>query len=276
MDSSERSEPSLAELLRMAADGELDAVGRAALEARADESDEARIAFERELRRAVGRTMGEPAAAPESLRARIEGLVAAENPAAQDRGEAGPIWSFAGRWMAVAAALLLVGAAVAMAVRTGAPSGPTFASSDAQVQLAGFMAREHDACADLGAKFQRKMSCRERKEAAAMLEEVVGAPAGVASLEGFRFVGIGPCGVPGGPSVHLLMECEQAGSRVSVFVVRDGGDGPTPGGGPCGVDKADLSQAAVVGLRRGELVYFVVSGDAGLRRRALASLERVG
>lgn len=272
-------ERSVAELLRLAADGELDAQGRAELDARLAAhggADAARIAFERSLRGAVGRVMSEPARAPEALRARIEGVIAAEH-AAEEAAAGGPIpiWAHARRWMAVAAALLLVGATVLIAVRTGAPEGPALGDR-ARVQLASFMTREHGACAELGSHFQRKMLCRDLERAEWMLSEAVGAPASVASLDGFRFVGIGPCAVPGpGPSVHLLLE-EEGGPRLSVFVQRDGGQGPMPSGGPLGVDEVDLSRASVVALRREDLVYYVVSGDAGIRRRALAALERAG
>ena len=220
------------ELLRAAADGELDAAGEQRLRDHlaAHPEDEARVAFERGLRGACGRTMR--VETPAGLRGRVVAALRAEEDlagslerkAAHTRRPSfwtGPLGSIT----SVAAVLAL--AFVILQLTTGilSSTGPIAQAA----QVASFVGGEHDHCtidpAHAAAKFDIKELDRVPDAFAELTGETLRVDQLVAGgIDGLVFVGAGECRVPPAhtPSLHLrfrsdgsvLPECV----TVSIFI----------------------------------------------------------
>jgi hypothetical protein len=219
-------------------------------------SSESGVAFEQNLRVAVGRVMSEPQAAPADLRAKIlarfdaeyaDQPISFEQRAVESKQQSprpsGGLRALLPRFAALAAVLLLSGAAIFLGSRQFAPSnngqlavaeGLSIQTVSSQLQ---FVQREHSRCSDITSGiFTSKIEATEPDEARAFAEARLGC--GGARLEvaiakmvesGYRFIGVGACAVPGGgKSVHALFTPADATSAlrpVSVFLLESPGEG---------------------------------------------------
>lgn len=276
-----------AEAIRAAADGERPPA------AAPDDQTNLRIAFERDLREAVGRVMGD-ARAPAELRGRVMHALAAEDSAPEARGlrlvraEDHPeIYKPAPTlrlqwWLAAAAAVALMAALVWFAplkpsagpsnhqATTVAGIGTTF------VQVAGYVTSEHGRCEGLGSWFEKKMTARTETEAAKAAIELLPRVPSVLELRsdalakaGYHFAGLGKCAVPGkGRSAHLLYKPDPAiapdAPVVSLFVKEDLGDMELPmncclTNKPCNPDELAACRCIVTAWRKDGLIYLLVA-----------------
>ncbi|GAB4554933.1 MAG: hypothetical protein Tsb0013_17630 [Phycisphaerales bacterium] len=222
--------------LRALADGEIP-------RERAGEVDDRRLAFESALKDSVARVMGEDVRAPEALRASVAAMFAAEH-ATEHATEDVPdvlvaagvdttdrsFWSGgAGRWLPIAAVLALV----ITLVGVGASSflTPQTVNSQFTVTRASnvieFVPSAHTYTITCDpATFAEKFTQVSIDDAVTYAGTYLGGVTGdlrtkLVSLDkaGFRFVGMGPCAVPGeGKSVHAYFEHEATGTGVSVFI----------------------------------------------------------
>lgn len=282
--------------IRAAADNELPAG-----EVPAGEHAAKQIDFERALRDAVGRSMGD-AKAPEALRARVLALMA-EQPAEQEhaavhrhgaheRGrDADPGRAAAGRrprsmrWAIAAAMVALVGGAAVTQQWLASPGVPL--SSERASLLISFMSEEHNACADFGPLFERKMKVRDEAAAAkeaiellARVPEVLELPGDEMDRAGYRFAGLGRCHVPGkGRSAHLIYKAQESLSpgapAVSLFVQEDLGEISLENQCSYRSDGGDTRPCLRM-WRKDGLVYFLITpkGTPDAIRRAFAVPER--
>ena len=236
-------EGELGALLRAVADNEATPEQVAALNAaRAKLSDADRAALdatvraERSLREATSRCMCSscPCAAPD-LRSKILAAVrddqhapsgapsSAPSPLSR-RDDRAPFLFRAFRAnFAFAAAALIVLATVAgfLVLPILAPNHNTWPLEDAaRAQLVSFLGGEHDKCAPASRYAQLKLSIRDREPAEAFISKWTPDAARVmtAGGENYRFLGVGPCGVPGaGDSLHMVL-APTDGSHASISV----------------------------------------------------------
>lgn len=234
------------ELLRCAADEELDAEAREALRRHleAHPEDQARIDFERELRQSCARVMGRTTA-PERLRTRIAALAAEHRDEATPPKDADrpaeppapiPFPVRATRAAVAAAAILVIAAAGVMVWTIGQrPGQETPATASSMTLVADFVAEEHERCAKDPARVARKLTAQETAKIPESLANVLGRTPTIPDLlgAGLQLEGAGRCGVPGGlDSIHMLFtvagETEfnghtvPDGTRVSLFIQRGG------------------------------------------------------
>ncbi len=201
-------------------------------------NDDSRIAFEGELRGAVGRVMG-AGGAPEALRAsvvsilretEIDGRAEVVHTAMGDTTRRS-FWSGAAGWLAVAAVLALSASLLIMSTSQTqtAPGGV----SGVLAQAANFVVGEHDECDVYSERFVNKFNAKSESEATRAAIEILHRVPGVMSLPidglheaGYEFSGLGRCGVPGrGASAHLIYENKNVpGLTLSLFVQVDTGD----------------------------------------------------
>lgn len=282
-----------AALLRAGADGELDAGSTpgqtAALErlltdpraaAQAGVSGaEARVEFERALRPACDRCMcaGVPAVSA-SLRERVEaamvdsgGRSAVVGHGARDSVAAGvprgraPASRARRAAMSLGATAILAFAGIAVyqaIVNTGTIANP---QAGFTAQLASFVTTEHERTAVDSEEARTKFGCTDFSRVCPDLSPRLGASPELPPLGGahdLAFQGAGPCGVPGGASIHVRFytrhDVDGHQHEISLFVQRDSG-------------RLDLDEGRVYSLecpkgdvcvwRRGTLVYFLVSDD---------------
>ncbi len=215
--------------IRAAADGELPP------STPIDPADAPRVAFERDLRKAVNRAIPQ-ATAPAELRASIERLFREHAPAAppailtpaagdtRDRA----FWNRSGRWLAAAAVLALSATVVFMATRSGGTGGVgPFGGAQGALQVASFVERESDACSDLNDRFNRKFKATSPEEARRLADEVFeSTPSALLAADdallslGYRFAGFGRCAVPGeGASAHLIYHSDAGpADALSLFI----------------------------------------------------------
>ncbi len=267
-------------LARCAADDDLTDDQREALERVIVERPEIeqQIAFERELRRSVGRVMSAQGA-PEVVRQQIREAIAAEPLTAGNRVETRrrSFWSRPVVQYAVAASMLLLAAAFLIPTSPLSPFQPTVSSpwgATAQASLISHLESEHERCAEFQEYFQRKLRVREVSEARAAAGEMLGSEPVELKLSeaGYEFVGLGACALPGpGRSVHLMYRAADGKHPpVSLFVQED-------------LDSVELSEQScycvapeapgrepVFCWRRDGLLYFLVSPS----ERAGADLRR--
>ena len=267
----ERERRELARLLRCAADDELTPDESAALSERGDADDAARIAFDRSLRASVGRVMVEPSRAPRALRERVERAMLEEG-ARMDAergvvGRVGPSKRLR-HWPLAVAASVLICAMLVVATQRGGGAG---SGQDFQVLLATFLETEHNGCADCSETFQRKLYTRELDAASELLEATVGGGAKAVDLIefGYRFGGVGKCGVPGaGASVHLMyspLDWVEGGASVSLFVQAFTSSRDIADGARRLLECRGKGRAPILMWRSGDLIYYVVSPSATAR-----------
>jgi hypothetical protein len=258
------------EILRACADGESWAEARLADAAREGDVS-SQLAFERDLRLAVGRCCeNEPIVTPEGLRESLQAALRESGEATGAREDAGgstatstsaaepklgspgsasntghsSILARIGPFFAVAAVLLLGVALVFNALNTAGPaSGLTWDASRVQ-SVSSFITRQHDDCSAFGDAYERKFTVPASVEDGERIAgtKLGGAPewfeASVLAMTAddvYEFAGIAGCGVPGGgASVHLIFRPVNAEQRgpVSVFIQRAADDAGV-GDGAC-------------------------------------------
>jgi hypothetical protein len=229
--------------VRALADGELDDAAAAAVRKRAgaDPDDRARldaqVRNEQRLRERVG-AVGRSAvpAAPDDLRYRVRAALAAAPSDGEDDAGGRRSWLIgAGRpsvW-AVAATLAVITGAVLFGI-LGRPidSFQSGGGADPVAETGVFVSSEHMRCAGHAPTRRDKTTWTDRAAAEEALSGHLGAPVPIIDLEafGYRFVGAGPCAMPGPmASGHLMFArgepaedgCPEA--MLSLFVVRDVG-----------------------------------------------------
>lgn len=220
-----------------------------------DPEADQRMAFERDLRAAVARAMGDAASPPtlreriiDAIRAHKGGLSAAER-LRMVRPEDHPTVYRARPalrkqlWLAAAAAMVIVVGLLAMnpggMIRWGPP---VIASSGVPVnritRFVSFTVDQHEGCAGFERHFKRKMTARTQADAIRTAIEILSKVPSVLELRsadlaaaGYHFAGLGPCAVPGrGRSVHMLYKPDPSiapgAPVVSLFAQEDVGDLP--------------------------------------------------
>ena len=200
-------------------------------------SDDPRVAFESELRGAVGRVMRTDGA-PDSLRANVVSILR-DTPireggvltSALGDTRNRSFWSGAMGWAAIAAVAALATSLLIMSGRT-TPSQPGIPGG-VLAQAANFVVGEHEMCDVYSDRFEKKFNAKSESEAARSAIEILNKVPDVMSLPidglheaGYEFAGLGRCGVPGrGASAHLIYENKKMpGLTLSLFVQIDTGD----------------------------------------------------
>lgn len=211
------------------------------------DEDRARIDFEIELRKRIAKAMASDAVAPAELRNRIERMFAEhrEQPSVirPDHGDtrSRSFWQRHSGLLSAAAVLAICAALVALSFNRTTPQGgpgPTLAGITLPIsQIAVFAHRQHDSCDPSAEDTMRKFQARSQADAIAFAHERLGSVPSVIrdrlnalESDGFRFVGLGGCQVPGtGPSVHALFVHDGSGTlegcqKISLFIQADPGE----------------------------------------------------
>jgi hypothetical protein len=237
-------------VLRAAADAELTPEQLASLPS--IDRREQRIAFERDLRDAVARSMrGSENVAPADLRRRIETLFLAEPTADRSLPAEDPpagvvrtpmgdtrqrsFWSRVPGIGAIAAVLMLCATFVFFAVRQNQTNAvnPQDSTTLRASTLASFVHDEHQHCADDRDYADRKFKVHDLAGAIEIAREHFGAVPSILesgfesfASHGFDFGGLSRCAVPGkGKSVHLVFRAVEPPERiVSLFLQKDEND----------------------------------------------------
>ncbi len=228
----EMSPSEIADLLRVAADDQLTEQQAQSLHAHlaAHPEDHEFIAFERRLRAAVGRVMGQPAA-PADLRARIEAELYA--PPHRFAGAAAPLSRpfttrrprrlFVPSGLA-AGFLLLVGVAVGIGVVSHSDWFDWF--RPAQIPISdeggslGFPVQEHELCAKDDLYARRKFTLHSEAELHAHLSNDLHWDVSVPDLSPFGFAlrDAGDCDAGGGSADSIHMRYTNDSTTVSVWI----------------------------------------------------------
>jgi hypothetical protein len=290
-----------ASLMRAAADGELDAEGEALLGDHADAFPGAdrRVAFDRGLRAACAKAMAVDT--PAGLADRVRGALAAdassgssvssENAPAAASVDAAEEAAFADAvaarsaetrdpsfWQSPAirsigaiAALLLIAVTAVFGLRNmqTTPAGQGY-----HVQLAQFVANEHDRVSSSESAAARKFHGEDPSAVATELGAILGSLPDMPHCDeqSVKFGGGSKCRVPGqGPSTHFQFFVEAADGvgppqklPVSVFVKRASGELEVVEGVTYEVDTlaCGVEDASMYVWRRGDLLYVLVAKGA--------------
>ncbi|MCH7792760.1 MAG: hypothetical protein IID31_10845 [Planctomycetes bacterium] len=300
-----------ASLLRAAADRELTPEQERLLEAhlQANPAHQAGIEFERALRSAVGRTMGQERA-PAHLAERIAHAVHAVHaddsrgtrhdrkgvlPVSDSGLETQPpvveaiahqtrqrsFWTTLGGRMAVAAALVLaVGGLWYVSTNLGQQPVEERWSRSANVQLAGFLSGEHMKCDDPDYAAD-KFTARDEEEITRCCLTILDQTPRLENLfeGGATLIGLGPCKVPGpGRSVHMqvLMPVGASGamqSTVSLFMQQSVGQAGKVAGRSFALQEAGDQEFVVDVWEKDGLIYYLVCDTAQVAEAARRSLR---
>lgn len=254
--------------------------------------DQQRVAFELALRDRVAHVMDEGVTAPQSLRDSVAAMFAAEatsEDAAPQQTVSTPMgdttersfWSgAAGRFLAVAAVLILVATLAIVSVST--LSGPAVPNAPFEIQRASdvqsFVPRAHNNSTGCSKEqFDAKFTHATIDDAVLHIDDYLdGVPEQfrekLVRLEsaGFVFAGMGKCGVPGGgDSVHAYYRpASGEGQPISIFIQEATTEELA---GMCDRhcftaqcdDKPDAGQTLVVWQCSGFL-HYLYSSDAGV------------
>ena len=241
-------------LVRAAADGELTPEQERLLEAhlQANPADRAGIEFERALRAAVGRSMGQERA-PAHLAERIAHAIHADyaRDTRHDRKGVLPVSD------------------------SGLDTQPP-----AVVQLAGFLSGEHMKCDDPDYAAD-KFTARDREEIARCCLTILDQTPQLEYLfeGGATLIGLGPCKVPGpGRSVHMqiLMPVGASGamqSTVSLFMQQSVGQAGKVAGRSFALQEAGDQEFVVDVWEKDGLIYYLVCDTAQVAEAARRSLR---
>jgi hypothetical protein len=290
----------LGEVVRMVADGEASPAQRSALEAaaaRLSPSDraalESTIEAERSLREATSRCMREDCPpCPADLRGRVLKAVRAEEsssapssaPTPVDRAsrndDRGPfVFRLVQRnWpLAAAAAIVLMALVGLFVLPIVAPNSRVWPPDQAaRVQLVSFLGGEHNHCAPMTRYSELKLPIREQDKAEAFISQWTPDASKVITMAGpdYRFLGVGPCGVPGGgDSMHMVFAPNGLDlTPISVFI--QDASSREPQALPRTL--AQLGETAdgqsVQAFRHGECMVYVVSSSEDDAKRIAKSL----
>jgi len=143
--------------------------------------------------------------------------------------------------------------------------------SQVATRVVNFISSEHQVCSGFEQHFQRKFSARSIEDATAQSADYLGMVPYVLSLDpaswekaSLRFVGFGPCDIPGtSRSGHMLFQSTEDESRVvSLFVHPDNGEIDFPSKKCCYVS-GDLGtdDGSIVVWRRDGVVYYLYTPD---------------
>lgn len=264
--------------LRAIADGELAGDNL-------NDTDRARIDFEKELRARVARAMS-GVELPADLRARIESAYQRESgvvrPAFGDT-RSPSFWQRYSGILSAAAVIALCAALVGLSfVRSNPNQTPIAGITLPIAQIASFVHGQHEACDPSLEATMIKFHARTQEEvidytsgrlgeAPPILRERLHALDAI----GYRFMGVGGCGVPGeGPSVHAIYirdaspNPDQGCQKVSLFVQKIIGE--------CGLEKtecmlarcAETKKQTLAVWRQNGFVYYLYCPDEETRAAA--------
>lgn len=249
-----QDELSIAALLRMAADGELDERQDAALRAHleAHPEDQERVEFERRLRDACRCACAPECCAPPGLLERVRACCTEDAPAdrlgagagqTRDRG----FWAgrMVARFGAIAALIALVAVVSFMVGRTGVVPTAGLGAVDPHTmveRVARFVRKEHDRCADGPPAVNPKFTVHRVEEVPAEFEALMGKAVTLqtvfdAESQGLRFVDAGECHLPTGTALHIRFQPDDPNAcMVSLWAQPDDGSLPIEEGVPytCG------------------------------------------
>ncbi len=284
-------------LLRAAADGELTVAGEQELRAHlaAHPDDRGVVAFERELRKSIAAAaLGQPAP---GLKERVEHLCGGATIAREGTPVAveataprrGRPMSRPAAWLPIAASVaLLAGIAYFTVGRPQALPAPGELITQAhRVSLASFVSSEHEECELHADIVGSKLRVESLGKAPAAFRGVLGREPDLGRLaeSGLRFMGAGPCAVPGrGSSVHMVFDAgdgpaPREGGRtslVSIFVQQDSGElGIEPGRTYRLVPNEGSSSTAAAEIyvwKTDGFVYFLSSTSGPAMERARLAL----
>lgn len=285
----------LGALVRAVADGEATpeqlktlASARARLSPGDAAALDATIQAERDLRAAADRCMREACPpCPADLRERVlaEATRADTGPSSaptpvSDRDDREPfLFTLVRRNWAFAAAALIALVAVAgmLVLPVVAPSSGVWPPEAAQRQtLVAFLGQEHGNCAPMERYAELKLPIRERVRAEAFISQW--SPDAERVMEsagaGYSFLGVGPCGVPGGgASMHMVFAPTDA-SRAPISVFLQDASSREPDALPRTM--AQLGETAdgqvVRAFRHGDCLVYVVAPTEDDAERIAANL----
>lgn len=269
-------------LLRLAADDELTPDERARLEAHlgAHPDDRARIDAERALRARVGALLDRSPAAPASLRASVENILASASDDAPVviRRTDQSFWRRSLTPFAIAAGLLLVVSASIIVRQVGLQSGIAAWMTESQgAQAAAFVEREHSRCAGLDDQRNTKFVTDTLEGANDLIAERLGATGATIDLssQGLTLTGAGACSVPGeGKSVHLLYRGGAGDDAWAASLFIQTGDPDFEGVDPkCLCLNRLTDREEVLVWRRDGLVYYLVCPPGGSAVTLLEALD---
>lgn len=257
-------------LVRAGADGELSASQEARLRALVSSRPEvgASLAFERSLRGAVGRAMGD-VRAPAGLRERVMRAVEADGASAEGIERASEQTRQPGfwqrrTWLSAMAAVLVVALGIGLIAQAWSigRGGLDAGQSAYRQELVGFVAREHARTAGNEEARRSKFVLPEPVVAAQELTTVMHSSVAIPACDKgkLKFLGASLCKVPGeGPSAHIMVEPE-IGPTMSLFVRHHGGELPMREGSTYVVDTKACGQGGtrVFAWVEGDLAYFLV------------------
>lgn len=191
----------LGALIRAGADDELSDEQRRQLDVHleAHPEDQARIDFERRLRDATSRVMGQ-VATPPGLRERIQARLEAPAP----KRLRIPVSVLAG-----AASIVIVAGVLAVLL---SPTGPLSSESRYRATVVSYLDHEHKRCWVDTDQILRKFTVRQRADLPGVVDDLLHQPVSLqeiehAELSGLRFIAAGECNMPGQqPSVHIGFE----------------------------------------------------------------------
>lgn len=272
--------------LRAAADGELSAARAAGLGA--DPENAARIAFERSLREAVGRTMGGGgAAAPADLRAKIEAALRAERASepvvvvgrTEPRRE-GAVAGFIGALRANAKIAALLALALTLGVvMVWRLNMPTASERLAMDLMAGAIQAEGERHVTFGQSFERYVPFKGEEAARTGMEQVLGAPVPVRDLStlGYEVAGLAPCSLAwSGRSGQLLYRAKEGEGWLTLIMhnaSREEEAKPLPENVVSVLRRdSEPGSSPVFIWREGDVVFYLVSPDEASGERALPAL----
>ncbi len=286
------NELSIAALLRIAADDELDLLDeaqRAKLNAHLGEhpEDQRRIEFDRQLRSSCARVLSNDAAhAPAGLAERIQQSLGAEAAEKADAKTLGSrersFWSGTARFIALAAALVIV---ATTAIYTLGPGSSMFASDQGYtVQVASFVTHEHQRCCTNEAYAARKFTMNQLNEVPGKFTDHLGVLPQIDGLTqaNATLVGAGECQVPGkGSSIHLRLAQQQGDevADVSLFIQRDTGQLELEAGKTYRLNYPQEPDIAIFVWKYDGAVYYLLSDQlkaCAILRKALGAPEALG
>lgn len=291
----EQVQPSMrTQLLLAAADGELSNEDARMLDAHlaAHPDDQKIIAFEKQLRASVAASA--TAAGPsDDLRQRIAQMcVGAEHGHAAIPFEDAPSASSQSRsngtmrWLAIAAMVAVVASIVFITIQYGANrrQSEIAVQPSHRTALVNFVSNQHEECELHADMIGSKLHINSLDEAPNAFRDVLGKEPDLGALahSGLRFLGAGPCAVPGrGHSVHMVFDAggdagiaaDDSGrtSLVSVFIQDDTGElniesnktyRLVPAGGGDSTVSPDDSAVEIYLWKAGGFIYFLSSTSA--------------
>lgn len=274
-------------LLRAAADGELSSAKAAEVGADADSA--ARIAFEKSLRDAVGRSM-KGDAAPAELRARIEAALRAEpdplpiplaeKPRAGSAGRRGGVIGWLNDNRSLAALLAVaISLGLFMLWRQGQPTASERIAMDVMAQS---LIREGERFAAFGEKFEKQVPYKGRAAAEGAMETVLGAAVPVYDLSSLHYqvAGLASCSLSWpGQSGQLIYHADEGTGWLTLIMNHASAAeaaSPVPEKWVSALRSGNPELPPVFLWRKGDVVFYLVAPTEWEGRRALKLFDAPG